>query len=139
MKVYGIYFKSLLLLLAIAITPLVVSGCFCSDPEEQKNSQSNDNRVLIINWKTSEEESFGIEAFNNALKSGGQVPITLDEVVNSNRDYIEQYCAITGKDNKYLLQGAVINYIIDNGWRLHSSGLGILNFESATIFERAPK
>lgn len=139
MKVYGIYFKSLLLLLAIAITPLFVSGCFCSDPEEQKDSQSNDNRVLIINWKTSEEESFGIEAFNNALKRGGQVPITLDEVIKSNRDYIEQYCAIVGKDDKYLLQGAIINYIIDNGWRLHSSGLGILNFESATIFERAPK
>ena len=97
---------------------LVLTGC-----------GSSANRVLIVGIEKSIDDSMGIVLFEKALKSGGQVAITVDEIRDSDPDFESKYTL--KKDGVYFTRGAVINYVSDHGWSYHTMLGGSMLFKKA--------
>jgi len=97
----------------------IISGC-------GKSGNHAGNHVLIVQIEDSTTDSYGIKLFNQALKSGGQVPITVSEIRSAYPDFEEKYTI--AKNGEYYTQGAVINFITDHGWQFKSRDFGGIVF-----------
>jgi hypothetical protein len=85
------------------------------------------DQVLILGTVDDPSKSYGIEAFDRALANGGQVEITVDDIRNKYPKFESTY-TIVDREGKFFIQGAVINFVVDHGWRFHSRDFGGLVF-----------
>jgi len=109
--------KKVVRISVMCIIAIMIFGCF-----EPKTKQA----VLLVEVTDEAGESFGISNFREALNSGGQVKITIDEITQEWSAFGKY--AIT-KDGSYLIRGAVINFICQEyGWKFHGSELTSIMF-----------
>ena len=87
------------------------------------------NKVLIIRTLGIDEldDSFGVECLKKALKTGGQIKITTFDIMKFDPKFEDKY-AISNIHGTYLINGAVINFVVDHGWKFKSMVPGNLIF-----------
>ena len=106
----------------IAVSLVAISAC---------GESTATGRVLIIEHldrlegQELQERSLGIEAFRRALNSGGHVAISFDEILENdplaNNYIVGRQVTINDEAGlEWFPLGALINYVVDRGWRFHS-------------------
>jgi hypothetical protein len=101
----------------VCLFAIMILSCF-----ESKTKQA----VLIVEITKISSESYGIEKFKQALNTGGQITISIDEITSEWYNF-EKY-SIT-KDGSYIIRGAVINFICQEfGWKYHGSEMSNIVF-----------
>lgn len=79
-------------------------------------------KVLIITLEDDKKASSGLKLFQQALKKGGQVKITVDEIQIAYPEFSE--FTLLNTEGQFLVNGAVINFIISQGWEFESINIG---------------
>jgi len=105
---------------------LVTSFVFLNSCGKKKEDSKNLGKILVVLVEKDKKDSFGILAFNKALEIGGQISITIDEVKDSNYDFINY--AVTNEEGSYYTNGALLNYITSKNWNYHSKNLKSYTF-----------
>jgi len=125
-KISKSFFKSnkttmvLILLLPLAF---FLSGC------GEANKKSKILMIEVVksgDEKGEDELKFSKESIEKALKNGGQIKLSTDDLKESYPEW-ELYGA-TSTDGRHYIRGTMVNFISSLGWHFHSIQWGTIVF-----------
>lgn len=106
----------ILLLFILILSFLSCLGVWLTPMIYRIGTKGDDGRLLFVGTTRDRNESFGIDKFEKALKTGGDVVITVEEIIERHSSFEDEY-AISGPDKKYRIRSAIVNFITSRGWR----------------------
>ena len=114
------------LLAAIGLLGVLLIGLGVGNPSSP---------VLMLGTTDDATEAYSMADLHYALIHGGSLQIRLDQLRSEFREFEQQY-AITNSQGKYLVNGAIINFVVDHGWTYEAEMLGKMVFTKTPFLYR---